>query len=111
MTQNKNSRTPDQSQRLFERGLVCLRQEHCLPVEVTRGMAILTSEGQEAGKVAAVIVDNDSQKVTHILLTRPRQVPDYRLVPVTLIEQVDEEIVLLEICGQAIESLPTRQTS
>ena len=71
-------------------------------------MTILTRERQEAGKVAAVVVDNDSQKVTHILLTRPRQMPDYRLVPVTLIEQVDEETVLLEICNQAMESLPTR---
>jgi len=110
MTQIRKSEPFDQSRRLFERGLIYLGQGYRLPVEVTRGMAILTSEGHEAGKVAAVIVDNDSQKVTHILLTRPRQVPDYRLVPVILIEQVDEETVLLEICNQAIESLPIRQT-
>jgi len=73
-------------------------------------MSILTREGWEAGKVAAVVVDNDSQNVSHVLLTRPRHVPDYRLVPVTLIERVDEESVLLEICNQAIESLPIRQT-
>jgi len=111
MTPNKKSRTVDQSQRLFERGLVCLGQEHRLPVEVTRGMAILTSERQEAGKVAAVIVDKDSQKVTHVLLTRPRLTPDYRLVPVKLIEEVDENTVLLDICSQGIETLSVRQTS
>lgn len=100
--------TNNQSQRLFESGSIYLKQENDLPIKVSRGMTILTRERQEAGKVAAVVVDNDSQKVTHILLTRPRHVPDYRLVPVTLIEQVDEATVLLEICNQAMESLPTR---
>lgn len=104
-----NPDTSNQSERLFERGLISLTQEqYQLPVEISRGMTILTSERREAGKVAAVIVDNDSQKVTHVLLTRPRLVPDYRLVPVSLVEQVDENTVLLEICNQAIESLPTR---
>jgi len=89
-------------------GSICPQQENGLPVTVSRGMTILTREGWEAGKVAAVVVDNDSQKVTHVLLTRPRLAPDYRLVPVSLVEQVDEDTVLLEICNQAIESLPTR---
>lgn len=100
--------TNNQSQRLFESGSIYLKQENDLPIKVSRGMTILTRERQEAGKVAAVIVDNDSQKVTHILLTRPRLVSNYRLVPVSLVEHVDENTVLLEICNQAIESLPTR---
>ena len=102
----------NQSERLFERGLISLAQkQYQLPVEVSRGMTILTSERWEAGKVAAVVVDNDSQKVTHVLLTRPRLSPDYRLIPVKLIKQVDENTVLLDICGQAIETLSVRQTS
>ena len=106
-----NADTSNQSQRLFESGSICPEQENGLPTKVSRGMIILTSDGQEAGKVAAVVVDNDSQKVSHILLTRPRLVPEYRLVPLNLIEQVDEDTVLLEICGQAIESLPTAKYS
>ncbi|MCB0168807.1 MAG: hypothetical protein KDI79_31560 [Anaerolineae bacterium] len=107
-----NPDTSNQSERLFERGLITLAQkQYQLPVEVSRGMTILTSERWEAGKVAAVVVDNESQKVTHILLTRSRLAPDYRLVPVKLIEQVDENTVLLDICSQAIETLSVRQTS
>jgi sporulation protein YlmC with PRC-barrel domain len=45
---------------------------------VTRGLAILTSEGQEAGKVAGVIVDDDSQKVTRILPNNQR--PHFYLI-------------------------------
>lgn len=111
MSPNNNSVTSNQSQRLFESGSISPEQGNGLPVKVSRGMTIQTSEGWEAGKVAAVVVDNDSQKVTHVLLTRPRLVPDYRLVPVNLIEQVDEDIVLLDVCSQDIESLPTRQMS
>lgn len=110
MSPKNNSVTSNQSQRLFESGSTCPEQENGLPVNVSRGMTILTNEGWEAGKVAAVVVDSDSQTVTHLLLTRPRLVPEYRLVPVNLIEQVDEQVVLLEICSQAIESLPIRQT-
>lgn len=109
MTLKKDLASAKQSQRLFERGLISLAQkQYQLPVEVSRGMTILTREGWEAGKVAAVVVDNNSQQVTHILLTRPRLRSDYRLVPVNLIKMLNEETVLLEICSQAVESLPTR---
>jgi len=111
MSPNHNSVTGNQPQRLFESGSICPEQANDLPVKVSRGMIILTSEGWEAGKVAAVVVDNDSQKVTHVLLTRPRLVLDYRLAPVNLIKQVDKGVVVLDVCSQDIESLPTRQTS
>ncbi len=95
------------SSRLFERGLVCLAPENS-PVEVSRGMVILTREGWAAGKVAAVVVDGHPQQVTHLLLVRPHLVSDYRLVPVSLIEEVKEEGVSLGISGEAIETLAAR---
>ena len=111
MTGGKNSTTIDQTQRLFERGLIRLEQTNGLTVEVTRGMAIQTNEGQEAGKVAAIVVDSASQQVTHLLLGRLRPSPDYRLIPVNLIEQIAQETVLLGIGSQTVESLPGRRTS
>ena len=111
MTGDKNSKTVDQAQRIFERGLICLEQTNGLTVEVTRGMAIMTNEGQEAGKVAAIVVDSASQQVTHLLLGHLRPSPDYRLIPVNLIEQIAQETVLLGIGSQTVESLPGRRTS
>lgn len=110
MTQQNHSTTIDSSSRLFERGLVCLEPEN-IPVEVSRGMVILTQAGWEAGKVAAVVVEDPGQQVTHLLLVRPHLVSDYRLVPVSLIEEVKEEEVSLGISGEAVESLPTRRAS
>jgi sporulation protein YlmC with PRC-barrel domain len=96
---------------LFEHGLIYLGPKDSSPVKVRRGMAILSRDGQVAGQVAAVVIDNYNQNVTHLLLSRPGQIPEYRLIPVNLVEWVKDEMVLLNIHWQAIESLPLRQTS
>jgi sporulation protein YlmC with PRC-barrel domain len=82
-----------------------------IAVEVRRGMMIVTSEGHEAGRVAAVIVDKSNQRVTHVLLSRLNHRPDYRLVPISLIEQVFEEQVLLRIFNQVVNTLPAWHSS
>ena len=70
------------------------------------GMSVQTSAGDTAGRVAAVVLDAEQQKVTHILLLQEHQLVKYRLVPVELIEQVGEEEVLLCIFHPVVESLP-----
>lgn len=73
---------------------------------VHRGMTVQTGEGSTSGRVAAVVLDQAQQKVTHILLMRERHLLEYRLVPVELIEQVGEEAVRLCIFHPIVESLP-----
>jgi sporulation protein YlmC with PRC-barrel domain len=92
---------------LLVSGSICLDHESDTAVEVKRGMAILTSEGREAGRVAAVIINRHDQQVTHILLSGLSQIPEYRLVSIALIEQVYEGKVLLRIFNQVVTSLPT----
>ena len=97
-------------QRLFERGEIGLTGEHCSYNEVSRGMLILTHEGQDAGRVAAVVVDGNSQQVTHILLKHNYLVPAYRLVPIDLIEYISQQVILLHINRETVADLPTRIT-
>jgi sporulation protein YlmC with PRC-barrel domain len=97
----------DQDEELIVSGSIYPDQQRGFAVEVRRGMEVLTSEGREAGRVAAVIIDKQDQQVTHILLSRLIQMPEYRLVPITLIEQVHEDKVLLSIFNQVVNSLPT----
>ena len=94
---------------LFESGSVYLEQEDNSSVEIKRGMTVLTQDGQEAGRVAAVILKDDSQNVTHILLAQLHLTPDYRLVSIKFIKQVSGEMVLLHINSEAVERLPHRQ--
>lgn len=111
MVQLTSSVTSVSAYHLFERGLVCLEQTHHPLVEVARGMTLLTNDGQEAGKVAAVVVDGHSQQVTHLLLVRPHLAADYRLVAVGLIERVSQDAVWLHLHHDAVESLPHRDTA
>jgi sporulation protein YlmC with PRC-barrel domain len=80
-------------------------------VDVRRGMVILTSEGHEAGRVAGVIIDRAGQHVTHILLTHLGQLPEYRLVPVALVDEVHEEMVRLSILRPVVNTLPIWQSA
>lgn len=73
---------------------------------IHRGMSVQTSEGDMAGRVAAVVLDEEQQKVTHILLMQERQLVEYRLVPVELIEEVEQEAVHLCILHPIVEHLP-----
>jgi sporulation protein YlmC with PRC-barrel domain len=92
---------------LLVSGWIYLDHESDIAVEVSRNMVILTSEGREAGRVAAVIINRRDQQVTHILLSRLSQMPEYRQVPISLIEQVHEGKVVLRIFNQVVNSLPT----
>jgi sporulation protein YlmC with PRC-barrel domain len=75
-------------------------------IEVHRGMAMMTIEGHEAGRVAAVVIAKEGQQVTHLLLSRLAYTPEYRLVPVHLIQEVREERVLLRIFNHVVSNLP-----
>jgi sporulation protein YlmC with PRC-barrel domain len=75
-------------------------------VEVKRDMIILTGEGRAAGRVAGVVINRHDRQVTHILLSQRSQPPQYRLVPIALVVQVQGGQVLLDIFNQAVDSLP-----
>lgn len=93
-------------QKLMVNGLVCPNGDCNLSIEVKRGMIIRSKDGLEAGKVAAVILNNENLKATHILLCRLPGINGYWMVPVDLIAEVREEIVQLSVLDTTIESLP-----
>lgn len=104
--QNLSATNP--AQQLFESGSVDLKQgTNIAPVEIKRGMTILTQAGQKAGRVAAVMLSHDGRTITHLLVTTGAQTSDYRLAPVNLIKQVTEETILLDL--KTIEHLPHRE--
>jgi len=108
-SQNKDPTDCHQPPKMMVGAFVSLK-ENAAPVdEVRRGMAIFTSDGVEAGKAAAVVIDEINQTVTHIVLCRLGQPPEYRLTPLSLIERVDEEGIWLCIPSHDVVSLAKRQ--
>ncbi len=95
--------TPEQ--KLMVSSLVYLEQMDD-PVEVQRGMMILGQDGQEAGMVAAIVLDCRSQESTHILLGHLPPTSDYRLIPLKLIDRIDGQTVWLRASFGKIEKLP-----
>jgi sporulation protein YlmC with PRC-barrel domain len=66
-------------------------------VEIRRGMLVQTHQGRVVGNVSAVVMDHAGQKVTHLLVDRLPQAPEYRLLPVTRILRVDGEAVYTDL--------------
>ena len=106
MPADNNQNHDDLYAELIVSGLIYPDHGSDIAVEVRRGMVILTSEGREAGRVAAVITNRHDQQVTHILLSRPSQHIEYRMVPIELVEQVSEETVSLHILAALVNTLP-----
>ena len=68
-------------------------------------MAILTKDGQDVGRVVAVVLDDDNQTVTHLLLAPWSQMSDYHLTPVNFIKQGGEDMLSLYIGSETVDHL------
>ncbi|MFQ5401022.1 MAG: hypothetical protein ACE5E7_15665 [Anaerolineae bacterium] len=86
-----------------------LRRVDDSSVEVRRCMRVRSCDGREVGFVAAVMIDELKQEATHVLLGRLPVTPIYRLIPIHLIDQIDEETVHLNIQSNAVEELSIHQ--
>lgn len=95
--------------KLLVSGWVNLSASGGSPVEIARGMSIMSRDGQEVGKVAAVVVDPLTQEVTHILLCRLSQSPDYRLATPDLVTQVTGQTIILQIQSRDVDGLAVHQ--
>jgi len=93
---------------LMESGLLAAdsRAATLPPVPIQRGMVVQTREGQCVGHVAAVVLDQEQQTVTHLLLLREQPPPTYRLLPVALIEQVRNDAIRLRMDQPLVARLP-----
>lgn len=72
-------------------------------------MAVVGSDGAELGQAAAVVVEGPDQTATHLLLCRLTPEPEYRLAPITLVDQVDEGTIRLRLPSSAVTTLPRRE--
>jgi sporulation protein YlmC with PRC-barrel domain len=102
----QESASTEWAQKLMVHGFVCPESNCALSAEVSRGMSILSKEGGDVGHVAAVILDSNTQKATHILLCRLPQMRGYWMIPVGSISQVQDGIVRLAIPGKVVDTLP-----
>jgi sporulation protein YlmC with PRC-barrel domain len=103
---SQNGDPSEFTQKLMIHGFVCPESSCALSIEVRRGMAILSKDSKDMGQVAAVILDRNSQKATHILLCHLPEKRGYWIIPVDLISEVHDGIVRLAISEEGEDTLP-----
>ncbi len=94
--------------RLMIRGVLAANTPREVCVVIERGMPILSRNGEEIGKVAAVSID-EHEAVNSVLLSRLPQKMEYRIVPAELVAGVRRRgTVGLTIAEEEIDALEKR---
>lgn len=78
-------------------------------VELRRGMVVLDATGKPLGPVAGVLVDSQSGRVSHLVLSRDIVVGDYRVVQANQITLLDVESVRLCLSAADAADLPQHE--
>lgn len=94
----------DAGWRLMIGGVLILDDPHRACVRVDRGMSILSREGQEMGKVAAVHI-NESLVVETVLLSRLPAKMEYLIIPAGRVVAVRDEQIILDLTAAEIDGL------
>ena len=76
-------------------------------IPIKEGTDILSSDGKHVGDVERLLVDPESNKVTHFLISQGVLFKDRKLVPVHWVKSVGEESVSLVVDSQLLERLPS----
>ena len=93
--------------RLMIRGALTADAPRATCALVERGMVILSREGQEVGKVAAVSVDEEGV-VEAILLSRLPAERSYHLVPAGFVRTVRNGDLILTVAADVVDGLEKR---
>jgi uncharacterized protein YrrD len=75
-------------------------------MQLKQNSSVLTAGGDEVGRVDRVVIDPQSQRVTHVVVRKGTLFTEDKVVPMEMIETADEEQVRLREDAGDLESLP-----
>lgn len=78
--------------------------EGTVPLE--EGTKVVSSEGEQVGRVEKVYADEAEQRVTHLLISQGLISKSHKLMPSMWVDNVSEDAVRLSVGEGFIESLP-----
>jgi sporulation protein YlmC with PRC-barrel domain len=76
-------------------------------VPLREGTNIMSSDGKHVGDVERLFLEEDSNKVTHFLISQGVLFKDRKIVPAHWVKSVEEETVHLVVSSQLLERLPS----
>jgi hypothetical protein len=92
--------------KIMTQAAVFLRGEPSAAVEIRRGMIVKCKEGREAGKLAGVVVSQETRQVLCLILSHLPDQEGYQSLPVSWIEHVADEVIVLAARIEMILALP-----
>lgn len=86
-----------------------VRQQKNIPegtVALEAGAKVFGSAGQQIGDIERIFVDPEREEATHLLIAEGIFLKQKKLVPISWISSVNEEVVNLSVEADLVESLP-----
>lgn len=78
-------------------------------VALEEGAKVLSNDGEDIGNIERVIVDQDEEHATHLVVSRGLLSKEYKLIPTLWITNVMEDKVYLSIGSDMFEHLPEHE--
>lgn len=75
-------------------------------MELRRGMIVAAAAGEPVGTVAGVLIWQDTEQPTHLLLSCDLASGSYRLLPVEEVAGIENEAVRLRLTASDVATLP-----
>jgi uncharacterized protein YrrD len=76
-------------------------------VPLQEGVDVISSDDEHVGDVERLLVDTDSNRATHFVISQGLLFKDRKLIPVSWINSVQEDKVHLTISSKMLERLPS----
>ncbi|HSL28703.1 MAG TPA: PRC-barrel domain-containing protein [Anaerolineales bacterium] len=76
-------------------------------IPVKEGTDIMSSDGKHVGDVERLLIDADSNKLTHFVISQGVFFKDRKLVPAHWVRSMDEDKVHLSVNSELLEQLPS----
>jgi len=79
-------------------------------VLLKEGARVMSSDQKHVGDVERLLVDSNTNKATHFLITQGLLFKDRKLVPVHWVKSFEEDKVTLAVSSQLLEDLPSYES-
>jgi uncharacterized protein YrrD len=89
-----------------------VRQEENIPegtIALKEGAKVVGSDGKSVGNVTKIVVGNEDERMTHLIITKGMLSKEQKLIPAHWINQVKEDKVELSVSSNFVENLKDYQ--
>lgn len=80
-------------------------------MEFKRGAGIYTAEGERIGEIHRVVIEPETNGVTHLIVQKGLLFPEERVLPISLVAEAHDDRVTLRPESDDLEELPEYQQS